>query len=71
MFIGLKILYVIQNKCHWLKNTSFTVVGNFIYRPSVQSNGVKIDGTRLMEPDGTENVGTEPKLCGTCTYIFL
>ena len=51
-------------------NTSFTVVGNFRDRPSVRSNGVKMDGTRPTEPDGTESVGTEPKLRGDGTEIM-
>ena len=46
------------------------MVGNFRDRPSVRSNGVKIDGTRLMEPDGTKSVGTVPKLCGDGTKIM-
>ena len=50
--------------------TSFTVVGNFKYHPSVRSNGIKLDGTRLTEPDGTESVGTEPKLRGDGTEIM-
>ena len=51
--------------------TSFTVVGNFKYHPSVRSNGVKIDGTRLTEPDGAESVGTESKFRedGTKNYV--
>ena len=37
---------------------------------SFRSNGVKLDGTRLTVPNGTESVGPVPKLRGTGTEIM-
>jgi hypothetical protein len=53
----------------WIYLTSFRVIGIFRNRPFTRSDGNKLDGTKLTEPNAAKNMGPEPKLCGTGTKI--
>jgi hypothetical protein len=45
-----------------IKFTSFRVIDIFRSRPSTRSNGNKIDGTRLTEPNAATKRGTGTKI---------